>query len=183
MAEASNKWDRLNGESDKAFAAFCVYRDLGAERSAEKVQLKLSKSTGYLRQLYKWSSLHNWVDRVSAWDDFKDKEVQAALIVNEQTVINNELSDYEFWRKVVDKRKKIIDDANYKGEGFEMFNLLELMTKSHNLGRRALKMPEKYTESKQDITSGGKELKALTASDLSDDDLANIAAGRGGGAP
>jgi hypothetical protein len=180
--DTRNKWDRLDGESDKAFAAFCVYRDLGAERSVDAAYQKHSKTTSKTRPPHwlKWSAKYHWVDRVKAWDDHKDKEVQAALIVNEQTVINNELSDYEYMRLLLTDKMKKLKDAGYKDTSFEVLNLIEMMNKTHNMARRALKMPEKYTESKQDITSNGKELKALTASELSDDDLANIAA-RGSG--
>ena len=36
-------WERQKNESSKAYAAFCVYRDLGPERSLEKVRQNLEK--------------------------------------------------------------------------------------------------------------------------------------------
>lgn len=36
-------WERQPRESSKAYAAFCVYRDLGPERSLEKVRQNLDK--------------------------------------------------------------------------------------------------------------------------------------------
>ena len=38
---------RRTGESSKAFAAFCEYRDLGPERSISKVLEKYSKSIAF----------------------------------------------------------------------------------------------------------------------------------------
>jgi hypothetical protein len=61
-------WERQPGESDKAYAAFATYRDLGPERSLRAVAEHLyGVRAGYgVRTVEKWSSRHGWVDRVIA---------------------------------------------------------------------------------------------------------------------
>lgn len=60
-------WDRRDNESAKAFSAFEIYRAMGPnERSLDAVSQKLAKSTDLLKR---WSSRHEWVKRVTAFDD------------------------------------------------------------------------------------------------------------------
>ncbi len=56
-------WSRQEGESARAFEAFALYRDMGPERSLAKVGRGLGKSRGLMER---WSSAHDWVDRVEA---------------------------------------------------------------------------------------------------------------------
>ena len=59
-------YSRRIGESQKAFAAYVEYRDMGAKRSTEGVSRKLSKVTTFLSR---WSSRWGWVGRARAYDD------------------------------------------------------------------------------------------------------------------
>ena len=63
-------WERQDGESVKAFEAFCTYRDMGSERSLQKTGQALGKSKVLMEN---WSSKFSWVDRVTAWDDEQDR--------------------------------------------------------------------------------------------------------------
>ena len=65
----SKPWMRTAGETPKAFEAFCIYRDLGPGRTIPDVQDALSKSSGYIRQLWEWSRTYDWVERAAAFDD------------------------------------------------------------------------------------------------------------------
>ncbi len=60
-----NPWDRQEGETPKAYAAFCAYRDLGTERSLEKV----GGSSAKVRVCERWSSRYSWPARAAAWDE------------------------------------------------------------------------------------------------------------------
>jgi hypothetical protein len=66
-------WDRQPGESSKAFEAFCLYRDMGTERSIRKVAQNLSKSTTLIRG---WSSKYNWVERATLYDAELDRQAR-----------------------------------------------------------------------------------------------------------
>lgn len=70
-------WERQQGETPKAYGAFQVYRDLGAERSLQKAAAKLGKSRGLLED---WSSKNYWVKRVAAWDAEQDRIARQAQI-------------------------------------------------------------------------------------------------------
>lgn len=58
-------YDRLERETEKAWAAFQYYRNLGSTRSHAKVADGLGKSK---QMVYRWSRQHNWAQRVSQWD-------------------------------------------------------------------------------------------------------------------
>lgn len=75
-------WDRMENESPKAYAAFCLYKKLPplgpvhAKRSIANVCRELygePKETA-IRAMAKWSSKFAWVVRAAAWD--QDQEVQ-----------------------------------------------------------------------------------------------------------
>ena len=72
MAETNNPkpWERQPKETPKPFEAFCVYRDMGTERSLRKVSEKLGKSETLMAR---WSTAHNWVERAAAWDAEQDR--------------------------------------------------------------------------------------------------------------
>lgn len=64
-------WERQKNEGPKPYEAFTIYRDLGKERTLPKVAEKLGKSLGLVTR---WSGAHNWVERVTAWDDEADRQ-------------------------------------------------------------------------------------------------------------
>lgn len=68
-------WERQSGESSKAYAAFCVYRDLGPERSLDNVRKKLAENGKKIsiKFLGRWSSKYNWVARCQAYDDYLER--------------------------------------------------------------------------------------------------------------
>lgn len=72
---ALQPWDRHPGESAKAYEAFVIYRDMGAERTVRKVAESLGKSDTLI---VGWSSRHEWVRRVSAWDSIPGRAVKEA---------------------------------------------------------------------------------------------------------
>lgn len=63
-------WERREGETDPAWAAFIAYRDMGLDRSTAKVSRQVGKNKGLMDR---WSSRHGWVERVAAWDAERDR--------------------------------------------------------------------------------------------------------------
>lgn len=63
-------WERQEGETAKAFEAFVIYRNIGAERSLRKVVQELHKN---LTTIAEWSSKYDWVERCRAWDAEQDR--------------------------------------------------------------------------------------------------------------
>lgn len=74
MAETM-PWERQPDETDKAFEAFCLYRDLGPERSQPKVVELYGKSK---HTVEKWSIKFNWKQRTEAWDNEQDRIAREA---------------------------------------------------------------------------------------------------------
>jgi hypothetical protein len=73
--EISNpSWERQEGESSKAYSAFCAYRDYGVDRSIVKVVQKYSENVGSKAQLFRWSSKYDWVQRCNDFDIHTEKQ-------------------------------------------------------------------------------------------------------------
>ena len=75
-------WERVEGESPRAYSAFQCYRDLGPERSlATASELYYGRQSGgkAAGQISKWSRQFEWVDRARAYDDFLDMVRQDAV--------------------------------------------------------------------------------------------------------
>lgn len=80
-------WERQPGEPAKAYAAFCLYRDMPAHaRSLRAVADRLygsgtaSKRRRTPGQLFKWSTRWRWVERAAAWDDEQDRQARQAQL-------------------------------------------------------------------------------------------------------
>ena len=67
-------WTKRDDETQKAYRAFCIYRDAGRDRSHEYVRKELGRSSGYTRWLEEWSSEHDWVDRAHAYDQYLEEK-------------------------------------------------------------------------------------------------------------
>lgn len=61
-------FDREPYETTKAFEAWTIYRELGAQRSLKKTAELYYGRTSNVRQLQRWSSRFNWVERARACD-------------------------------------------------------------------------------------------------------------------
>jgi hypothetical protein len=76
-------YERLPGESARAFNAFRIFRDLGADRTVNKVRISLGKPDQHLAQLQKWSSQFAWLARAALYDAWIDRmrrqEMEASI--------------------------------------------------------------------------------------------------------
>jgi hypothetical protein len=67
-------WERQPDEVNKRYSAFCIYRDMGRERSLVKVSNAVGKSKSYIKWLQRVSVEENWVKRAGAYDDYLEKK-------------------------------------------------------------------------------------------------------------
>ena len=80
-------WERLAGETPLAFAAFCAFRDCGAERNIRKaVESSLKsgeKNTDAQGKKYRvwrnWSTQYRWRERAADFDRYLEKLKQEEL--------------------------------------------------------------------------------------------------------
>jgi len=67
-------WERMPGESAKAFGKFCAYRDLGPGRSLARLRQQHGNEKGWSRAgLEALSQRWRWVARAEAWDEEQDR--------------------------------------------------------------------------------------------------------------
>lgn len=90
--EERQPWERQAKETDAAWRAFQVYRDLPhlppeerpESRSQRAVSTRLypgrSPGKGVVKELGGWSAKWRWVERVNAYDTHLDRQAQEALI-------------------------------------------------------------------------------------------------------
>ena len=76
----SKAFDKQETESARAFAAFCIYRDLGANRSlngAYRCQTGVAKTAKIKGrasgQWAEWYKTHEWERRAASWDGEQDR--------------------------------------------------------------------------------------------------------------
>jgi hypothetical protein len=107
----SDAWERAKGESAKAYAAFCVYRDLGSERSLRKMANE-GECGANVGQLERWSSRWKWVNRAAAYDDELDRQTRR---VNEkerkQMVIRHTRISMLAQDTITDQLEKLLADV------------------------------------------------------------------------
>ena len=70
-------WERQKNESEKAFEAFKIYRDMGQKRTVSAVVEKLGKSRSLIDR---WKEQWNWKERVRAYDNELEKQAKEKAI-------------------------------------------------------------------------------------------------------
>jgi hypothetical protein len=85
-------YDRLPGETAKAYAAFSLYRDMGIERSFESVADQLSKSCTLIRR---WAAKYNWSERIDFWDLEQDYQLQQEAIAARREEYKRNLAEFQ----------------------------------------------------------------------------------------
>ena len=87
LAVCSDKrdaWERQPAESSKAFAAFCVYRDMARQcRSQREVARQIGKSFALVSR---WAGQWDWTKRVTGWDDECDRVARAARLAEVERI-------------------------------------------------------------------------------------------------
>lgn len=143
-------WERLPTDTDKSFEAFVIYRDLQAKRTLIAVAERLQKSYTIIRR---WSTANDWVNRVAAFDKSLDEKNLDENAERQKLIKDNAYADYEFLRKAIDKTKRAYLEIDFsKVPSYEIGNLVELMKKADDYGRRSVGLPDKITEQKNEHT-------------------------------
>jgi hypothetical protein len=72
-----DSWEKLEGESAAAYAAFCLFRDYGADRNVKKVlaanESDIVKRSKRYRLWLAWSTRFQWFKRAADYDVYLDK--------------------------------------------------------------------------------------------------------------
>lgn len=107
MTDQEHPWVQRPNETDVAFEAFRIYRDMGAARSTRVVAQTLGKSA---QLITRWSSTHNWVERCRAYDTHRDAERLDATAEQEDELLGRLLDSAELLRHKAHQALAAADD-------------------------------------------------------------------------
>lgn len=116
-------YDRLPGETAKAYEAFSVYRDMGTERSLEAVSKALGKSAAFLSR---WSSKHDWVDRAESWDIDQDMMRQEEAIAAKRKQYKSQLAEFQ-------KNHLAVGKAAFKASATATKQIMDWVEKNNSI--------------------------------------------------
>lgn len=150
-------WDRLPGESNQAWEAFRIYRDMGLTRSHVKVAAEVGKN---VTMMGRWSKAHTWPLRAIAYDKFCDREWQ--LTMQEEAARANK-ANAKIAAKMIERVAAATDFLAFEDAG-ELARVFDVATK---IQARALGMS---TENVQVTGKGGGPVEVADVSMLSDED-------------
>jgi len=97
-------YDRQPNETDKSWAAFCIYRDMGRDRNANKVAEKCNYKQPSLIQ--RWCLQYAWVKRCSVFDD---EELERESIELQKLRLSRRL---QMEKQAWERRDKLIKKAD-----------------------------------------------------------------------
>ncbi|HLN31951.1 MAG TPA: hypothetical protein VK395_29740 [Gemmataceae bacterium] len=175
----AHPWDRLPGESAKAFAAFCLYRDLGTRRSLDEASRRYhgsnrqdsagdqqrsgSRSSGSIRG---WAQRWNWRARAEALDE-EQEQVQAA----ERRAAATEMNERHAQTALLFQDKAIERLRQLRPEELKPRDLVGVVLGAAKLERLARGEPSDRVAQNHQLT----DVKELTDEEL----VTIIARGRG----
>lgn len=110
-------WEQHEDETDKNYAHFCAYRDLGRKRTKLKSYLNYSGKSreehgddAAPSMTYAWSKKFRWDDRVKAWDkhidEKKEKEYEEEMMEYYEDVIQYSQNSSTHLLEALDARFK-----------------------------------------------------------------------------
>jgi hypothetical protein len=161
-----NNWDRQRNETQKAFNAFGLYRDLGYTRSLPKVAKMYAKETGrnentILAQLKRWSAKYNWVKRCEDFDIEQDRIYQ---IENKEKL--KQMRERHLTFEVVKQTKGFEKIRNIRPEELDAREALALL----DSGIRGERTLHGEPESTLGIQAGGlRKIKVKWSDDIEED--------------
>lgn len=89
MAKWTDKpWERQKGETEKAYEAFSVYRDMGAERTISAVVKQLEKSRSLIDR---WKDRWEWTERVRLYDNYLEKQARDKAVKDRKAMVDRQV--------------------------------------------------------------------------------------------
>jgi hypothetical protein len=108
-----DSWEKLEGESAAAFAAFCMFRDYGPDRNIKKALAANEGDTVKRGKRYRlhlaWSMKYRWFKRAADYDMYLDKLKQTE---RRMTIEKREAAYREVTEKMLNVVNKKLDLMN-----------------------------------------------------------------------
>ncbi|QDP60670.1 MAG: hypothetical protein Unbinned1469contig1000_49 [Prokaryotic dsDNA virus sp.] len=162
-----NSWDREKNETQKAFYAFGLYRDMGYTRSLPNVAKLYAEETGrkestILSQLKRWSAKYNWVKRCEEFDIEQDRIYQ---LENKEKL--KQMRERHLTFEVVKQTKGFEKIRNLRSEELEPREALALL----DSGIRGERTLHGEPESTLGIQAGGlRKIKVKWSDEIDEDE-------------
>ncbi len=148
--ELVESWLRRDDETNAAYAAFCLYRDFGTERSILKVlegsRLPSSRSGVWAR----WSKRFEWVKRAGEYDEHLDR---IALAVREEEFRSRVREHARLARRILEVVGQRLD--TFDPEELAPHLMVEWIEKAARLERDALATDLGGDPTRDDEADGG----------------------------
>lgn len=127
-------WERRKGESEPAWQAFQMYRDMPlSEASMRQVARTLGKSEALI---YRWSARHEWVERRSAWDAEQDhRRVEAMTSETVEMAKRHATNAAAYMRTLLLPAEEIIRRIRENRLGLSELTVKELMSLNSQAAR------------------------------------------------
>lgn len=193
MAEKKReKWDKLDGEPERAYSQFWIYATMGPSRSIQRAYLEYCDKTGHKpgkyknRPFEKLSKTYDWVERAKAYDQReREADIQTRDALRE-ALIEAELRDYnkqlDRWQRMFRRTKTFRKEAEtarddgttvvYLEANVNALQRLAILRNRISIqGRRALGLPERISESKTNMNVEGQSALHIFLPELDDDEL------------
>lgn len=126
----SNPWERQEGESEKAFEAFVIYRDLGQERTISAVVKRLKKSRNLIDR---WKDKFNWIERVRLYDNELEKRAFAKAVKERKNMSERHIKIAMQLQKKALEALQILDIDDMKAK--DIINMVDTAAKLERISR------------------------------------------------
>src|SRR6516165_1564915 len=172
-------WEQLPGESSKAYAAFCLYRDQGLNRSIEATsrlyhghsaplgsETASGRRRGASGQIRRWAQRWNWSGRARAWDQELER-----VKWSKQVEASAEMAERHAKEALLLQNKAVERLRLLRPEELGPRETLSYLIEAAKLERLARGEP---------TVRVAEELRLADVKELTDDELARIVASRRG---
>lgn len=111
-------WERQEGESWKAYEAFCVFRDLGGKRTTPATAKALGKNESLIK---KWRSEYNWNSRAEAFDVQVQRDAYAKAVAEKASMTARHINTALAIQKKAIEALKLLDAEKLKARDIKEF--------------------------------------------------------------
>ena len=84
MIGETNSWEKQDYETAKQYEYFCEYRDMGKDRSLNKLQQKLKKTISFRKACEQYSKKNHWQQRCEDYQLYLERKLREQ---NEQEIL------------------------------------------------------------------------------------------------
>jgi len=141
-------WEQLKGESFTAFAAFCAFRDCGADRTTRKAVECAEKEKAAQKKRYNvfrnWANLYRWKERAADYDRHIENLKQTEI---RKTIEARGEKHREVAGKILDTVSKKLDSM--KPEDLSQNNVTDWFQAAVKADREAWQAVDGKPETKQ----------------------------------